>query len=252
MTSNSILTKDHASVPGAVPAFQRSPSSNIAYRRRQEFLDRLRGRRSRSEILDAVSTEDPAIFALATPWLQALSDECRGHLEGERRATNAMLATLDHSLAAAYQRLASLLERRGHLADAREQIAAASPVPDPRGVAADGNDIALARATRHQHSRLATVTAEVAALDEQTAELHLEIATLLEDRASQWKLLLTRAAQIIAHFDCRAATRADEVARRAKKTRIAPTRCERPEWLTAAPPAPPTPPFPGDPTTPTN
>src|SRR5665647_1266157 len=125
MTSNSILTKDHASVPGAVPAFQRSPSTNIAYRGGEEFLDKWRGRLDRAVARATLAaTDEASTSAVDTPWLQALGDACRGHLEGERRSTDAMLATLDHSLAAAYQQLASLQERRDNLAEVRKTIVA--------------------------------------------------------------------------------------------------------------------------------
>jgi hypothetical protein len=98
--------------------------------------------------------------------------------------------------------------------------------------------VATARATRDHKARVASATDEVSSIDEQAAAVQLQIVTLLEDRASHWKVLVTRCWELPAHFDRRGATYAGQASKGAA-VRLAQTRVTRPQWLSQpAPPAP--------------
>lgn len=223
-TMPATLTAGDASLPAAVPAFQRPPEEPLPYPLWTRIGDWFAGFRDRAVL--ATQSDD-----LDTPWLHRLDQECRTRLEAEHRGTLSVTAVIDDALAAHRRRIANAAEEIARLREQCDSLDR-SPVSDDPATSAERYDTPEQRRQRRvlaQRAQIGRMESRIYEVTAQKEQALVAIATLIASRQWHWTLLLVRSHHAAAHYNRRSATYVRTLTRRADRHYPQPT-IALPDW----------------------
>lgn len=225
------LSPDLAHVPNALPAFMLKADRPLPYRWWTRLSDHSAGRRDRTQS-ETISSDAPVA---SSPWLQRQLAECANAIAVGRTRTEALVAVLDHELAAM---LAAVDQHEAALADlsAKLRELIAEPVNDAAIGPGGPYSTPQERLRRNQDQRAAELSSlrnAIQTTESTTRELARRIGQLQQDRRSHWVVLQERSRQLVELTQRRVATYTRGLELRRKGIVFTAPTVTAPHWVSA-------------------
>jgi len=250
-TAHQPLDADAASFPNAVAVLQRMPEPVLLYDRRTLYSDVAAGVRDRRVARALMSAEssgpDHGRQRLHTHHVQTLQDCSNHQAERERLAACALIAAVDHELAAAYRARVQRTEELARLRIEADGVADAEVSDEVRSLAESGEQSThrLGRRRREHAAAVRAATARVETARAELERLERRIDALHTARTAHWSALLVRVTHLRDYYNRRANTYLRALVRGLRRAHdpVPPIAIETPHWAVpegiAPPPASP-------------